>query len=120
MQSHRRPSKRFPKISTLPRRQTEAAYYLDMYKLTVEKKRLQQELHSLEEQCQQIRQRLGEIEGQTAELEYGAQQLRDRDDSATPAAPTSNVYLPHRGTGSPAVSATASSLDDYSTLFLEY
>ncbi|MBD0266844.1 MAG: hypothetical protein ICV77_00985 [Cyanobacteria bacterium Co-bin8] len=103
-----------PKISTLPRQRTEAAHYLDMYKLTVEKKRLQQELQSLEERQQQIKQRLEELDAHTSALEEGAQQLRNTDNGQA-SAPTSNVYLP-----SSRAASAPSAPDDFNLLFLEY
>lgn len=110
----RRPHRKiFPKISTLPRQRSEASHYLDMYKLTVEKKRLQSELHSLDDHRQRIQQRLDEIAVHTDELECGAQQLRGLDNSAQPAGPTSNVYLP-------SARPSANSTDEFNLLFLEY
>ena len=47
-----------PKISTMPRPKTEATAYLNIYKLTVEKKRLQDALQHMEERKCQIEQRL--------------------------------------------------------------
>ena len=116
MYPRRTQGKIFPKISTLPRQRTEAAHYLDMYKLTVEKKRLQQELQSLGERQQRIERRLEEIDAHTAALDDGAQQLRETDGSLS-SAPTSNVYLPQKSATSP---ASSSSSDDFNLLFLEY
>ncbi|HEY9736860.1 MAG TPA: hypothetical protein V6D06_11275, partial [Trichocoleus sp.] len=110
----RRPQRKiFPKISTLPRQRSEASHYLDMYKLTVEKNRLQSELHSLDEQRQRIQQRLDEIATHTDELEGGAQHLRGLDNSSQPATPTSNIYLPSSR-------PSASTSDEFNMLFLEY
>jgi predicted nucleic acid-binding Zn-ribbon protein len=67
-----------PKISTMPRQQSEAAALLDVYKLVVEKKRLQQELKSLEERQQQICTRIAIIDQRTAELEATVQKLREQ------------------------------------------
>ncbi|MFZ9736380.1 MAG: hypothetical protein ACO3EZ_00035 [Prochlorotrichaceae cyanobacterium] len=47
-----------PKISTMPRQKTEATAYLSIYKLSVEKKRLEDELQHLETRKVQIEQRL--------------------------------------------------------------
>ena len=47
-----------PKISTMPRPQSESTAYLEIYKLTVEKKRLQDELQHISERKVQIEQRL--------------------------------------------------------------
>jgi predicted nucleic acid-binding Zn-ribbon protein len=74
----RHPSKRriLPKISTMPCQQTEAAAVLDIYKLAIEKGRLQQELQSIEQRQRQILKRLVELEDQIERLETKAQQMR--------------------------------------------
>ena len=66
-----------PKISTMPQQQSEAAAYLDIYKLVVEKKRLQQELESMEQRRGQVSKRLSILEHQIQALEGKAHQLRD-------------------------------------------
>jgi chaperonin cofactor prefoldin len=95
-----------PKISTMPRQKTEAAAYLNIYKLTIEKKRLQQELDSLEERRQHLQKRLALITSQVTELEKNAQDLRIPSPS-TPLLPTQ-----------PQNSTTDSA--GFNTLFLEY
>lgn len=65
-----------PKISTMPRQQTEATLYLDVYKLVVEQKRLQQEQQNIEQRSQQINQRLAQLDQQIASLETTLQQMR--------------------------------------------
>lgn len=50
-----------PKISTMPRQKTEATVYLSIYKLSVEKKRLEDELEHIEARKSQIEQRLATI-----------------------------------------------------------
>ncbi|PSN13601.1 hypothetical protein C7293_15305 [filamentous cyanobacterium CCT1] len=116
MTSKRAPRRIFPKVSTMPRPQTEAAQYLDMYKLTVEKKRLQQELEYIDERRQRLCDRLAEINQQTENLDAQATVLRQPTQPiARPQgmsfAPTANVYLPERTTSAP---------DDYNTLMLDY
>jgi chromosome segregation ATPase len=96
-----------PKISTMPRQKTEAAAYLNIYKLTIEKKRLQQELNSLEERRQQLQNRLALITSQVHELEKSAQELR----VSLPSAPV----LPNQPQN-----LTVSASDSFSTFFLEY
>jgi hypothetical protein len=121
MANKRPPAKIYPKVSTLPRQRTEAAHYLDMYKLTVEKKRIQQELENLEQRRQRLYSRLAEIDQQTDALgglagtirlhdgqRYGAESSRPV--SSGTLAP--NVYLPDRQTRKPT--------DDYTTVLLEY
>ena len=94
-----------PKISTMPRQKTEAAAYLDIYKLVNEKKRLQQELGILEERRVRIQQRLEVIEQQVSGLEKDAHQLRDSDPAQIPPSVTP-LPIP--------------SSEDFNTLFLEY
>lgn len=65
-----------PKISTMPRQQTEATVYLDVYKLVVERKRLQQELQKIEQRSHQINQRMTQLDQQIADLEAILQQMR--------------------------------------------
>lgn len=118
MNAKRAPRRIFPKVSTMPRQQTEAAQYLDMYKLTVEKKRLQQELEYIDERRQRLCDRLDEINRETEGLDAQATRLRQPTQPVTVAkpsgisfAPTANVYLPERTTSAP---------DDYNTLMLDY
>lgn len=66
-----------PKISTMPRQKTEAAAYLDIYKLVNERTRLQKELVSLEERRDRIQTRLEVLDVEIAALEQSAHQLRD-------------------------------------------
>jgi len=121
MASKRSPSKIYPRVSTLPRRQTEAAHYLDMYKLTVEKTRIHQELENLEQRRQRLYTRLAEIDQQADGLGQLAGTLRLQDGQRyrpqtthplPTATPTANVYLPDR--------QTSDSRSDYSTVLLEY
>lgn len=115
MYPHRSPSQIQPKISTLPRQQSEAAQYLDMYKLTIEKKRLQQELIALEQHRIRLEARLAKINHQVETLEVGAHQLRGaspvRRGAIGDFQPTSNVYPP---------TPQGHSEDDFSTVLLEY
>jgi hypothetical protein len=124
MATRRTPNRIFPKVSTLPRQHTEAAHYLDMYKLTVEKKRIQQELDNITQKQQRLQERLAEIDHQLEGLGDGADALRDQESKryspppaqekrrATLPMPTSNVYLPERRNQPPQ--------DEYSTVVLDY
>lgn len=60
---------RTAKISTMPRSRSEATVHLELYKLLVEKQRLQQELDTLEQRQQQIHERLAVLNTQVTELE---------------------------------------------------
>ncbi len=50
-----------PKISTIPRQQSEATDYLSLYQLAIEKERLERELQTLEQRSYQIQNRLAVI-----------------------------------------------------------
>ena len=96
-----------PKISTMPRQQTEAAAVLDMYKLAIEKKRLQQELQEIEQRRLQILSRMMILESQVEILEAKAHQMRD------PVSVESSMTLPvGRSQPYPA--------EEFDLLFLEY
>ncbi len=93
-----------PKISTMPRQKTEAAAYLDIYKLVNEKTRLQHELETLDERRDRVQKRLAVLDTAIADLERNAHQLRDAKPSEVGAIAT----------------AKAPELDSFNTLFLEY
>lgn len=57
------------KISTMPRPQTEATADLNLYKLAIEKKRLQYELDSIDQRRHRIQKRLSFLESQVAEMQ---------------------------------------------------
>lgn len=57
-----------PKISSMPRKQSEATTHLEIYKMSVEKNRLQQELENLKNREKYIQKRLAEIDQQTEAL----------------------------------------------------
>lgn len=75
MRRHITRSRIQPKISTMPRQQSEAAAFLDIYKLVIEKKRLQQELQGIDQRRQQILDRLALLETQVAGLENRVHQI---------------------------------------------
>lgn len=100
-----------PKISTMPRQQSEAAAFLDIYKLTIEKKRLQQELQGMDQRRQQILDRLTVLENQVIALENAAHHLRE-----DPAIPVPAIELAQaKSTPKPVFSD-----ETLETLFLEY
>lgn len=61
-------AKSYPKISTMPRAQSEATAHLEMYKLLVEKKRLQQELESIDRRRCEILERLTVLQTEVDQL----------------------------------------------------
>jgi hypothetical protein len=65
-----------PKISTMPRPQSEASLQLDVYKLVMEKQRIQAELRLIEQREQQLIQRLSVVENTMAETEKKVQDFR--------------------------------------------
>lgn len=92
------------KISTMPRPKTEAAAYLNIYKLVTERKRLEQELEGLEQRRDRILKRLDDLTVQVAALEANAHGLRENPP------PPAQPALPSR----------TSPADGFNTLFLEY
>ncbi len=85
-----------PQISTMPRPQTEAAAYLDIYKVVTERQRLEQELAGLEQRRDRIVQRLTQLEQQTQALTAAAQTRRETEVQLTARpqthAPTTENY----------------------------
>ncbi|CBN55885.1 MULTISPECIES: hypothetical protein [Kamptonema] len=77
-----------PKISTMPRPKTEASMQLELYKLAMEKQRIQQELRVLEQRKQQLQERLIIVNNEVVEVEKKTIELRlgvpDVPQSATP------------------------------------
>ncbi|NJL88018.1 MAG: hypothetical protein HC886_21885 [Leptolyngbyaceae cyanobacterium SM1_1_3] len=73
----------------MPRQRSEASKHLDLYKLAVEKKRLEHELSGLEQRCRLINVRLTELSAQTQRLHKTPPQPPTQSPW-----PTSNVFLP--------------------------
>ncbi len=120
MANQRPPSRIHPKVSTLPRQRTEAAHYLDLYTLTVEKKRIQQEIENLEKRRERLYARLAEIDQETDRLNGLAGTIRIQDSQrlgtnrANPdatATPSSNVFVPEQPNAAHG---------DFNTMLLEY
>lgn len=103
-----------PKISTMPRQQSEATVYLEVYKLVVERKRLQEELQKIEVRSQQIQQRLGQLDRQIGDLETNLQQMRagEAETTASPAAPVHDNRF--------TTSTANSQPETFEMMFLEY
>ena len=112
MSFSRPPSRIHPKVSTMPRQQSESSHYLNIYKLTVEKKRLKQELDSLEKRRDRIQNRLVALEQEMLALNGQAQALGDAAATSQPSSsePNSIVYPP----------ATSETNDAYKTVTLDY
>lgn len=98
-----------PKVSTMPRQKTEAAAYLDIYKLVNERKRLEQELTGLEQRRDRILQRLALIDQQTQVLEASAHTLRETGHEVAPSHAVPSVAQP-----------SSAAAESYNLLYLEY
>ena len=103
-----------PKFSSMPRQQSEAAAFLDSYKLTVEKKRLQQELTSLNQRRDQILQRLATIDRTVDNLDDHAKKWRTN--YATGDRPASSTT----STGSRSIAPNGQQSSDIKTLYVDY
>ncbi|MBO1351139.1 MAG: hypothetical protein EBE86_028965 [Hormoscilla sp. GUM202] len=81
----RSPSRRNipPQISTLPRHKSEAANYLRMYQMAIEKRRLQQKLDNLDLRREQIHQRLSMLDREIGEI-TNSSKLQLENPEATP------------------------------------
>ena len=64
------------KISTMPRKQSEADHQLELYKLITEKQRIQEKLEMMERQIQQLKSRLTTVTDQIETTEQSIQNLR--------------------------------------------
>jgi hypothetical protein len=106
-----------PKVSTMPRQQSEAAVVLDIYKLAIDKERLQQELQGIEQRRQQILQRLEVLEAQVDQLEGQAHHLREPIALRSPTQPAQQIFRPAR---SSQFTRSAQPAEQFDTLFLEY
>ena len=64
------------KISTMPRKQSEADNQLELYKLITEKQRIQEKLEVMERQIEQLKSRLTFVTEQIETTEQSIQSLR--------------------------------------------
>jgi len=112
MSFSRPPSRIHPKVSTMPRQQSESSHYLNLYKLTVERKRLKQELASLNKRRDRIQDRLTVLDQDINVLTDEARELGEDKTSAPQSLsePNSVIYPP----------ATAKQSDPYKTVTLDY
>ena len=92
-----------PQISTMPRQKTEAAAYLEIYKLVNERARLQKELESLSERRDRIEKRLEVLNSDVVKLEVTAQQL-----------------CPVTPLGTTIAQSKAAQTDEFNTFLFEY
>jgi len=96
----------------MPRQQTEATVYLDVYKLVVERKRLQQELQKIEQRSHQINQRMTQLDQQITSLEATLQQMRTGT--------ASEAKVPEAEVRSLPTKMKADPPETFDMLFLEY
>jgi chromosome segregation ATPase len=65
-----------PKLHTIPRENSEAAEQLELYKKVTKRQRILQELHSIEQRTQLLKQQLSIIDSQIEEAEETIKTLR--------------------------------------------
>lgn len=85
MPSHPYQRSAHPKISSMPRQKSEATTHLEIYKMSVEKHRLQQELKNLKNREVRIKKRLEEIEKQSQKLMSEVKRSDSVEESSTEA-----------------------------------
>lgn len=105
-----------PKVSTMPRPQTEATAYLNLYKLAIEKKRLQTELDSIEQRRHSIQKRLSLLESHAVELQQNQAPKHQAPKHQVP----KHQVPKHQASRLTPVSKNNASDAALNTLFLEY
>jgi hypothetical protein len=113
MTTTRLPSPIKPKISTMPRKQSEASQQLELYKLITEKQRIQKELKLMEQRFQQLNNRLTVLNHQIESTEQSIQDLRQ----VNPSLPKINPSLPKMLHPS---KPAAPSSNNFQAFYLEY
>lgn len=68
-----------PKISTMPRKKSEASCQLELYQMVTEKERLQREIHLIRERTTLLNKRLTTLNHQIEETEKTIKKLRQND-----------------------------------------
>jgi len=105
-----------PKISSMPRQQSEDNACLEVYKLVVERKRLQQELDGMEQRKVQLQKRIALLEQDIIRWDHEIQKLRKpkRSGAVTRATQKPSNQKPHQSF------TTQPSHADFDTMTLEY
>ena len=98
------------KISTMPRKQSEADHQLELYKLITEKQRIQEKLEIMERQIQQLKSRLTFVTDQIETTEQSIQNLRTVNPPSLPKKPDSPKTVAHSSNDS----------SNFQTFYLEY
>jgi len=124
--NHRRTNLSNRPFSTMPRHRNEATTYLDLYKLQLEKQRLQCKLRGMEQQALQIQQRLGQIDLEMGALqqEAGVTAVNGAEGAPgeLPAAQGASSPLLGRGIGIPrrSIPPSGDQSSGFNTIFVEY
>ena len=118
----RRPSRRkiTPKISSLPRHNSEVADYLRMYQITLEKRRLEQELDNLDLRREQIHQRLSMLNEEMGEIINSTKFQLENPEATPPKVATSRRDLVQRIQKKPTPKPQESQSDRFHAFLLEY
>ncbi len=98
----------------MPRKQTAATAHLELYKLLIEKQRLEQELETLEQRQQQITERLTALASEAGELELTTQTVQTGQSGAGPI--KGSRMRPIQS----ASQATSQATSQFETICLEY
>ncbi len=96
------------KISTMPRKQSEADHQLELYKLITEKQRIQEKLEMMERQIEQLKSRLTSVTDQIETTEQSIQNLRTVNPPSVAKKPDSPKTVAH------------SSNNNFQAFYLEY
>lgn len=98
------------KISTMPRKQSEADQQLELYKLIIEKQRIQEKLEIMERQIQQLKSRLTFVTDQIETTEQSIQNLRTVNPPSLAKKPDSPKTVAHSSNNS----------SNFQAFYLEY
>ncbi|WP_017721718.1 hypothetical protein [Kamptonema formosum] len=102
-----------PKLHTIPRENSEAAEQLELYKKVTKRQRILQELHSIEQRTQLLKQQLSIIDSQIEEAEQTIKTLRQASlnpVSSPPAtAPAPRVRAAKKSASAPRASSSQKS-----------
>jgi len=98
------------KISTMPRKQSEADQQLELYKLITEKQRIQEKLEIMERQIQQLKSRLTFVTDQVETTEQSIQNLRTVNPPSLAKKPDSPKTVAHSSNNS----------SNFQAFYLEY
>ncbi|MCA2693925.1 MULTISPECIES: gas vesicle protein [unclassified Microcystis] len=100
------------KISTMPRKQSEADHQLELYKLITEKQRIQEKLEMMERQIQQLKNRLTFVTEQIETTEQSIQNLRTANPPSVSKKPDSPKTVAH--------SSNNNNSSNFQAFYLEY